>query len=510
MANQETISTKIIRNTKFNMYGYIFGIAVNLVMTPYLLHYLGIERYGLLAVIGALTGYFGLFDMGMSASFVKYLAEYFALDDYKKVNQVVNSAFVFYLVLAILIGIVSVFFLTPILHLFRIPPALSREAFIVFVMGLLLFALSNLVSPFGSLFVGKQRMDIVSAMGVFSSVLNVIGTVYFLSHGYGLIGLMVNNMCILLIGALITVVLIWRMYPRIRFNPFLFDLQMFKRFFSFAYKVQVARFAEITFLQFDKLLISHYLNLGVVSYYQVGSAIISRLRDFALQIVVAIFPAVSELNAKMDRQRILALYERGSKYICVVGVSLVCFAILEASLIMRAWLGHGYEQAMWIMRILAPVYCLNILTGVSTSLAAGLGKVEFQMNAALVHAALNIGLSLLLISQFGLNGLLASITISMTVSIIYFLITFHRFIAVPLVPSIGRFFFKPFLVSLFVSLLLFFIEQPFGVFPGRLMNISLLIIKAVFFFSLFLLILLRVRYFDEYDKKIFLRAFGIR
>ena len=137
MPHQENISTKIIRNTTFNMYGYIIGIVSNLVMTPYILHWIGIERYGLLAVIGALTGYFGLFELGMGASVVKYSAEYFALNDHKKVNQVINSALVFYLVLAIIIGIVAFFFLKPVLGLFRIPAALYHEAYIVFMIGLL-------------------------------------------------------------------------------------------------------------------------------------------------------------------------------------------------------------------------------------------------------------------------------------------------------------------------------------------------------------------------------------
>ncbi|MDP3786627.1 MAG: MATE family efflux transporter, partial [Candidatus Omnitrophota bacterium] len=124
---EQSLSQKIVRNTIFNAVGRFWGILVALFLTPYIIHHIGIERFGILAIVGAITGYFGLFDFGIGTSFVKYIAEFYAKKEYKKINQVVNTGFIFYSVFAILIIILAFFIINPILTLFKIPAHLYDE-----------------------------------------------------------------------------------------------------------------------------------------------------------------------------------------------------------------------------------------------------------------------------------------------------------------------------------------------------------------------------------------------
>ena len=67
-----SISQKIIRNTTFNIIGRFWRILVALVLTPYIIRYIGIERYGIWALIGVVTSYFGLIDFGIGTSFIRF------------------------------------------------------------------------------------------------------------------------------------------------------------------------------------------------------------------------------------------------------------------------------------------------------------------------------------------------------------------------------------------------------------------------------------------------------
>ena len=80
-------SQKIIRNTVFNTIGHIWGLLVSLCLIPYIISKIGMERYGVWVVIGVGIGYLSLLDIpGIGSAFAKYIAEYFARKDFRRVN----------------------------------------------------------------------------------------------------------------------------------------------------------------------------------------------------------------------------------------------------------------------------------------------------------------------------------------------------------------------------------------------------------------------------------------
>ncbi|MGC9070864.1 MAG: lipopolysaccharide biosynthesis protein, partial [Elusimicrobiales bacterium] len=185
-STNQSLSQKICRNTFFNAIGRLWGILVALVLTPYIIRHIGVERYGIWALVGVITGYFGLLDFGVGTSFVKYIAEFYAKRDYEKINQVVNTGFVFYTVFAILIIVLGFLFINPLLSFFKIPPQMLNEVRFVFLLGIIIFGVSNALSPFLAVQTGLQRMDITNKISIAVSIPTVLGTVFFLEKGYGL------------------------------------------------------------------------------------------------------------------------------------------------------------------------------------------------------------------------------------------------------------------------------------------------------------------------------------
>ena len=288
---EQSISTKIIRNTIFNIIGRFWGILVALVLTPYIIRHIGIERFGIWAIVGVLTGYFGLLDFGIGTSFIKYIAEFYTKKDFKKINQVVNTGFIFYSIFAILIIPLGFFIINPLLTLFKIPQELYNEALFVFLLGIILFGVSNAVSAFTAIQAGLQRMDITNKVAIVISIPMVIGVVFFLEKGYGLRGLMVNNAIILVISSVVNIAIAFKILPELRFNLFSFSKEMFKKLFKFGYKLQISTIASLFHFQLDKILLAYFLSIGFVTYYAVAAQLASRIRGIPLLLVSAIFPA---------------------------------------------------------------------------------------------------------------------------------------------------------------------------------------------------------------------------
>src|SRR5262245_59121625 len=94
----------IVRNIFSNWTGFFVNVVIALLLSPLIVHSLGETVYGIWILIGSLTGYLGILDLGVRTSLVKYVSEYFAKKDFDALNETFNTSLVTFL----LIGLVTV------------------------------------------------------------------------------------------------------------------------------------------------------------------------------------------------------------------------------------------------------------------------------------------------------------------------------------------------------------------------------------------------------------------
>ncbi len=497
----QSISHKIIRNTIFNTTGRFIGIVVAFFMTPYIVGHLGVERFGIWAIVGVLTGYIGLLDFGIGTSFVKYIAEFYAKKDYEKINELINTGFVFYSVLAALIIVPGFFVTNPLLVVFHIPDVMRSEASFVFLVGIVLFSMSNALSPFNSILEGLQLMDISNKVNVVMSIPNIIGTIFFLEKGYGLSGLMINNAINFVLMSLLKIIISFKILPEIRFDPSLFSREMFKKLFEFGYKLQFSRLAYLVNFQTDKLLITYFLGIGFVTFYQLGTTILQRVREIPLLMVSALVPAVSEIATKHGHSALTELHLRGSKYLIFVSTPFLFFLMTNASLIMLVWMGRGYERAALVIQVLSIGYFAATISGVASTVAVGVAKTEFEMRYGMLMVPLNLIMSYILIIKMGFVGAVAGTSLSLVIGAVFFLSMFHKYLNSPAI-NFSRLFLKPVFVSAILSLIMLILNYhvwPTNTYQPRAGLSVILGINCLVFAGIYLSLMRLSRYFDDYD-----------
>jgi O-antigen/teichoic acid export membrane protein len=470
----EPISSKIIRNTIFNAIGRCWAIIIVLILTPYIIHHIGEKRYGIWVIVGVITGYFGLFDFGVETSFEKYISEYYTKKDFKCLNEVVNTGFVFYSLLGATTSILVFILIKPIIGFLNIPNNLYTEAFFVFMLGIIIFALTNALSIFRAIQGGLQRMDISNKITIAISLPNIAGTIYFLESGYGLQGLMINYAIVVLVTSTVNI------------------------FFG--------RFANLISFQTDKILITHFLSLGMVIYYQLGASILLRLRQVLLLLISALVPAVSEAEARNEEVFLKELYLRGSKYLIFITIPALFFITTNASLVISAWMGEGYERSALVIQILAVGYFAATVTGVASSIAAGVARTDIDMKFGLLLAVLNLSLSIFLIIKFGFIGVVLGTTVSLIVASFIFIKLFHDYFSSIPLNSFFQLFNKPLIACIMPVLIMIFLNhslQNISLSYGRLVNISILGMNGILFALSYIIFIILSKYFDKYDIEIF-------
>src|SRR5579872_1726407 len=97
-----SLRSRLVSNSAYSAAGYVIYLPVNLAVTSYVVHRLGLGPYGIWVLLTTLLGYGNLLDLGIRAPLVKYVAEYAALGRLGEINGLLSTIMVFYWVLGTL------------------------------------------------------------------------------------------------------------------------------------------------------------------------------------------------------------------------------------------------------------------------------------------------------------------------------------------------------------------------------------------------------------------------
>lgn len=392
-----------------------------------MIRHLGKEEFGIWALAGVISSYAQLADFGITESLVKFVAEYRARDDSTRINELLNTAFVMFLLFG---GAVCVllFFILPdlITYILNIPPHLYGKALFVFNVAVLLFFINLLTGVFGCLITGFQRMEFTSIIAFTSTLIMALGVLGFISRGYGLIGLVYTNSLVTVFMIIANVTFAKRLFPDLRFNPFKhFSREMATTIFSFSWKVQMANISQLLVYQLDRVILSHFIGLAAVSYYEVANRAAVQVRVLIATIFTPLAPAASELQACDAHEKIVGLYRRSFKYISMVAIPSSLLVIALAPPFVRTWMGTGYGTSAITLQLLMAAGMMSLLTAPGAFMLNGINKPHIAMKSSLLAGGLNLVLCLVLVRVFGYYGVVSAILISITVSALYFLRNAH-------------------------------------------------------------------------------------
>jgi O-antigen/teichoic acid export membrane protein len=388
-----------------NWVGFAAQIAAAFFISPVLVHGLGDRRYGIWSLVESVLAYLMLFDLGVAASVVRYVARFEATRDQDALNRVFNASFCIFAAAGTAILGVTLAVAFPAFPLLHVPDDLAAEGrWMLILLGLNL-AVGLPMSVFPCLLDGLGRYPAKSAIRTAGIVLR--GGVFLLviRSGGGLLAVAVTVTACGLVEHLAMAVAAWRYLPGLRFSPRLVDRPTLRAIRSYSTDALLAMLAGRVSFQTDAIVINAFLLPQSITLFAVAARLTEYAKDSLRVATMVLTPAVSALEARGDSAGIRRVMIDSTRYVLWLILPVQLGLLLLGRPFLRLWLGEEYAVLSYpTLAILALPLSLALATSVPVRILYGTGRLRWFARAVIAEAVLNLLLSIALVRPYGIEG----------------------------------------------------------------------------------------------------------
>ena len=371
-------------------------------LTPFTIHWLGAEQYGIWALAGAFVGYYSLLDLGLSGAVFTHMSHAIGAEDYESGTKIYSTGLSIFsllggvLVVATLVIAASVLFLHPSHGI--------TLAIVILVVGFQTAVSFPMRAPFGVLNAGSH-FETTTLVLISSAVLRAIGTVLVLKAGKGVVGLAAVNLLSWVPGyTFVCLAVHWR-YPFIRAKALgKWHRDTAHKLFSFGVPVLVGQVADRIRLQSDAVVVSLFLGLSAVTHYNIATTLVCYYMDGIVAIIGVLTPVLSMQMSARDLVGMRTSILTGTRLAICAGGFAGFGLIVWGKVFITRWMGKAYIDAYPVLVVLAVAMFLDLWqsTSVNALYATMHQKTYAKINIS--EAVANLALSLILASRLGMLG----------------------------------------------------------------------------------------------------------
>ncbi|WP_052391736.1 flippase [Paraburkholderia bannensis] len=290
-----TARPSLKRSATFNLVGSLLPMLVALVTTPIYLQHIGAARYGVLAIVWMVQGYFGFLDLGLSSATSNRVAQLSEATHAER-ESVLWTALVVNAALGVTGGVLLYGLLQVLIGHFDMGPALAAELMPALPVVACLVPLSNLISVFNGAMIGRERFGALNAVQMPVTLLYQLvplgaALLFGPSLRHLVYGTLVAGMAALALNA----VVVWRIFPlRFAGGP---RRALVSKLMSYGAWISVTSLAQPLLETADRLMIGSALGPQAVTWYQVPFNLAGRVKLLPSVLTRTLFPRLSSLDA---------------------------------------------------------------------------------------------------------------------------------------------------------------------------------------------------------------------
>lgn len=342
------------------------NIGIALAYTPYLVHSLGKEHYGLFAIVGSLTSYLLLVDSGLSDSVVRWLVRFLSTKDTQGEHAFLGSMLSLYGMLAafVVVAGVAVVLCVPLLFGATLSAADQR----ILQLGMIVIGSSAAIgvagSPLLAALVAHERFVFLRVLEMGTATVVTALSVVVLWRGGGVVAVLIVTGAGT-IGAVLARALAVRRYFKFAFRLRAVAWHQTRDVVAYAAPIFVSVVVELIFWRLDSILIGALLGAAAVAVYAIGVMFNKYFMSFATAISRVVMPdLVRRIDLHHDAAALTQRLIEVSRWQALVLLPVLAGLVLFGRHFIITWMGPDYALSYWVLVAALVPYAFELIGNV--------------------------------------------------------------------------------------------------------------------------------------------------
>jgi len=412
---------QIAKNVGSSWFSLGVDVLVGIFLYPTILHHLGDTASGIWVLIFSITGYYGLFDLGIRSSIVRYVSKFTAVDDIEDLAKLVNTSLFSYSCVGLLSLAVTGVLALYVDTLFKIPPGMHSTARLLFLMVGAAIAVGFPLGVVGGFLDGLQKFYINNWTSVAANAVRVVLIVSALHHGRGLLTVAAITVFLPIVTSLARGFLAFRIRP-VPFGLHYVDRSTFRMMANYSGVTLMIMIATQLKFKTDTIVIGTMLSAAAITYFNIGSRIVSYTQQVVMALAQNFVPLASESEATGNIDRLRKVFVAGNRLCALTCLPITATLLILGKSVIEVWVGRKYIATSYpVLVILVIPTTLMWAQAASGRVLFGIGKHKTWAFVTLAEGICNLILSIILVRPYGIEGDAMGTAIPLACSMILFM-----------------------------------------------------------------------------------------
>jgi O-antigen/teichoic acid export membrane protein len=394
-----------LHNALYGTAEYIALPLMMLVVTPFLLHRLGLPQFGLWMLAGAAVNSSNLISTGFGDGALKYASMYrseesgYRFEHTLRVNVTINL---------ILGGIfaVALWFGSPFAvdSVFKVDTLLRSDAVLAFRIGSAILLVRCVESVLTAALRSHERYGTAVQISVCSRASLVLALCVLVWLGHGVVAMMAATLCVVASSVVVQTIVVRMTIARLWPLPSL-KMDALSEVFHFGCFSWLQALAGCIFNQADRLLVGALLGTSAVGVYSVCVQAAQPIHGLLAAGLHFLFPHLSARLATTPAGELNRLVRAMFRFNGLAAVLFCVPMVLLSKPILHVWMGAAFASANWpVLSIIALSFGFLSLNVTAHYALLALAHVRLVAVLNLLGGGAMILVMSLLASRLGLTG----------------------------------------------------------------------------------------------------------
>ena len=407
------------------MIGQVSSTLITAIAIIIVARFLGSTNYGQITIAMVPISIAGLFiDLGINGALIKYLAQYRSEGRILEANSFLKAGLTINIlassILTVLVFISSEYLANQVFH--------QPEIQVLIQVSSINLIAQSLFNTARSIFVGYERMNLVSLLVVVQSITKSFLSPVLVYLGYGALGAVTGHTAAILVAGVVGVVIVQLTYLKQgmgRESSIKF-VEASKTLLSYGAPLFLSIIIGGSIMHIYNFLMALNVTPSEVGNYQAATNFPVLISFFTIPIVTVLFPLFSKIP-QSDKGQLAAVYRNAVKYSALITVPITSVLILLSDPIVQIIYGSTYDQTSnYLKLVCVPFLLIGIGHQINGSLLNSQGNTRPPFISSVLVFLVGLPLSLYLIPRMGVTGLLITMITATITGLLYLLFWINR------------------------------------------------------------------------------------